>query len=305
MTDFALPKLNFGIKRLLVAAALIALAVPSLPAQAGAATTPASSMPANAPYVATMTFDVASVRESKPDPNGWITVRGEFTPHTGTVRLENNSVLNLVMWAYPVDGHQIEGIPRAMGWSMFNIEAKADPVTDEKLAKLDETQQRLEQRHMMQVLLEERFKLKAHWETRDAPTYDLVLAKGGRLKSTGAPPSAEEIAAWGDRLPPLHQQGSSMRGFEYIAHGATSADIAKMLTGQFGRPVADKTGLTGKYDFDLKTYQTRSSDRKEDETNPWPPLETAIQDQLGLKLVVSHGPVQTLVIDHIEKPSEN
>jgi uncharacterized protein (TIGR03435 family) len=96
-----------------------------------------------------------------------------------------------------------------------------------------------------------------------------------------------------------------MRGFEYIAHGATSADIAKMLTGQFGHPVTDKTGLTGKYDFDLKTYQTRASDRKDEETNPWPPLETAIQDQLGLKLVTSHGPVQALVIDHIEMPTEN
>ena len=78
-----------------------------------------------------------------------------------------------------------------------------------------------------------------------------------------------------------------------------------MLADQFGHPVNDKTNLTGKYDFDLKTYQVRADDRKDDETNPWPPLETAIQDQLGLKLVHSHGPTRVLVIDHIEKPSPN
>lgn len=266
----------------------------------------AAPSPAAAAYVPTMTFDVASVRESKPNPDGWITVRGVFTPHTSMVRLENNSVMNLVLWAYPVDGHQIEGIPRAMARSTFDIEAKADPETDAKLAKLDEEQQRLEQNHMMQVLLEERFKLKVHWETRDAPTFDLVVAKRGKLVSTGAPPSAEELSAFGTRaIPPLYQHGSSMHGFEYTAHGATTEDIAKMLTGQFGHSVTDKTGLTGKYDFDLKTYQTRVSDRKDDESNPWPPLETAIQDQLGLKLVTSHGPVQVLVIDHIELPTEN
>jgi uncharacterized protein (TIGR03435 family) len=62
-----------------------------------------------------------------------------------------------------------------------------------------------------------------------------------------------------------------------------------MLTGQFGTPVNDLTGLSGKYDFDLKTYQTSDTGRQIDETNPWPPLETAIRDQLGLKLVRSHG----------------
>jgi len=272
--------------------------------QVGAPVSPAAAVEPG--YVPTMTFDVASVRESKPNTDGWFTVGGDFTPHSSMVRLQNNSLMNLVMWAYPVEAHQIEGIPRTMGRSTFNIEAKADPATDEKLAKLDEKQQRLEQTHMMQVLLEERFKLKAHWETRDAPTYDLVVAKRGKLESTGASPSAQELSNFGARgVPPLYQEGSSMRGFEYIAHGATSQDIAKMLTGQFGHPVADKTGLTGRYNFDLKTYQTRASDRKDEETNPWPPLETAIQDQLGLKLVTSHGPVQVLVIDHIELPTEN
>ena len=78
-----------------------------------------------------------------------------------------------------------------------------------------------------------------------------------------------------------------------------------MLTGQFGTPVNDLTGLSGKYDFDLKTYQTSDTDRQIDETNPWPPLETAIRDQLGLKLGPLPRPVEFLIIDHVEMPSPN
>ncbi len=253
-----------------------------------------------------MTFDVASVRESKLDPDRGFIVSGGFVGQTGTLRVTNFSMMNLLMLAYPVEGHQIEGIPREFWWAAFNVEAKSNAEMDEKLAKLTKEQRGLEREHMVQAMLAERFNLKAHWETRDSATYDLVVAKRGRLQSTGAPPSAEELKGFGEHpIPPLYQRGSSMHGFEYIAHGATSADVAKMLSGQFGRPVDDKTGLTGKYDFDLKTYQTRSRDRKEDETNPWPPLETAIQDQLGLKLVDSRGPMRVLVIDHVEKPSAN
>jgi uncharacterized protein (TIGR03435 family) len=74
---------------------------------------------------------------------------------------------------------------------------------------------------------------------------------------------------------------------------------------QFGHPVFDKTGLTGKYDFTLRYHGTRLSDRKADDMDPVQPLDVAIQDQLGLKLKRTKGPVQILVIDHIEKPSEN
>jgi uncharacterized protein (TIGR03435 family) len=271
---------------------------------------PVAAAGAGAAYVPTMTFDVASVRESKPDMQRGFIVNGGFTPtNSSNLRLLNNSVTNLVMWAYPANGYQVEGysnISKDVGRAVFNVEAKSDRASDERLATLSKEQVRLEQQHMMQVLLAERFNLKVHWETRDTKTYDLVVAKAGKLQSTGAPPSAEEVAAWGDRgVPPLYQHGSSMHGFEYIAHGATTKDIAEMLGGQFGHPVNDKTGVTGKYDFDLKSYQVRAEDRKDDETNPWPPLGTAIQDQLGLKLVMSHGPVQVLVIDHMEKPSEN
>jgi uncharacterized protein (TIGR03435 family) len=334
MTKQIVRKLDFSRKLALSIAATLVLAVPIIlglahvvqvhaqvvtekPARNIAEKKPISEIPpvskpdkAPAPeeaYVPTMTFDVASVRESKPDVQGGFRVGGGFEPQNSShVLLTNHSLMNLLIWAYGVKSHQIEGIPMEFNWAMFNVEAKSDSAMDERLAKLTKEQVRLEHEHMFQVLLAERFKLKVHWETRNVETYELVVSKPGRLKSTGELPSPDELKNFGNRpIPPLYQRGSSMRGFEYPAHGATTLDIAQMLSMQFGRPVADKTGLTGKYDFNLQTYQVRLSDRKDDETNPWMPLEIAIQDQLGLKLVPSQGPMQKLIIDHVEKPSEN
>lgn len=257
-----------------------------------------------------MTFDVAAIRQSKPDANGWISVGGGFKPANSThFTAENYIFSNLLEWAYPDRHHKVDGwrnLQDDLRGATFDVRAEGGPEADERLSKLSNEQIRLEQAHIMQTLLAERFNLRVHWETRDSSTFDLVVSKNGRLKSTGAPPSAEEVRRFGDRpVPALYQKGDSRQGFEYIAHGATVNDLASTLEGQFGVPVYDKTGLAGKYDFDLKTYQTATSERAKSETNPWPPLETAIQDQLGLKLVPSHGPVKFLVIDHAEMPSQN
>jgi uncharacterized protein (TIGR03435 family) len=112
----------------------------------------------------------------------------------------------------------------------------------------------------------------------------------------------------GRPAPPLYQRGNSEEGFDFIGHACSIEALAAALTAQFGRPVNDKTGLTGKYDFVLRYYQIRESDRdNETNTDPnFPPsLETAVQDQLGLKLEAAKGPVTYLVIDHLEKPTDN
>lgn len=74
---------------------------------------------------------------------------------------------------------------------------------------------------------------------------------------------------------------------------------------QFGRPVVDKTGLTGKYDFVLAYRGRWDRDRSADDMDPMPPLDRALQEELGLKVEAAKGPSRVLVIDHIEKPSEN
>jgi uncharacterized protein (TIGR03435 family) len=265
---------------------------------------------AGAAYVPTMTFDVATIRESKPNTQR-IQVSGGFKPiNSSHLVLENFTLDNLIWWAYPLkDDGSIEGLqklPDGLRGAYFDVQARSDPETDARLEKLDEKDRELEQLHMMRVLLMERMKLKVHWETRDRETYNLVVSKAGKLHTTGVPPTPEEVAKFGDRgVPPIYQHGSSTDGFDYTAHGASTADIAETLSSQVDHPVVDKTGLTGKYDFDLKTYGGLASDRKEGETNPKPPLESAVQDELGLKIVPSHGPVQVLVVDHVEMPSEN
>ena len=272
----------------------------------------ASTAPAAAPPAVTqadipsMTFAVASIRQSQ-EADSYI-VSGSFVA-PGTFRATNLTLQNLLYNAYGSTGfYQVSGIPDSMGWkTMFNIEAKADDTADEKLAKLTKQEQSLEQQHMLQQLLADRFHLKMHWSTKEGDVYDLVVRNPSRLhESNGALPSPEELQSFGNHpIPPLYQRGDSNSGFDFVAHGCTVADIVEMLSYQFHRPVIDKTGLHSKYDFVLHYYQTRTTDRDPNDTNPLHPLEEAIQDQLGLKLESDKGPVKTLVVDHVEKPSAN
>lgn len=303
-----LATLSFDRKFLLLAAGSMALAACQCAAQAGSATPPAASTPASQAYVPTMTFDVASVRETKHEGPGFFRVGGGFEPpEGGTLRLVNSNLSNVLFWAYGSDAaRRVEGIPRDFFPLTFNVEAKCGSATEERLAKLTREQIELEHQHMVQALLADRFQLKAHAELRESRTYDLVVAKAGRLRSTGAAPSADELKGFGNHpIPTLYQRGDTRRGFEYVAHGASMDDIVEQLKGQLGTTVTDKTGLIGKYDFILPYYQIHTDDRKDDETNPWLPLETAIQNELGLKLVPTRGKIQVLVVDHVEKPSEN
>jgi uncharacterized protein (TIGR03435 family) len=308
MTDYALPKLNFGINPLLVAAVWMALAVPSSLGQAGAATKPASSLPANPPYVPTMTFDVASVRENKEaDLHLGITMSGQFTPHTTNLRLVNWRIESILSAAFGIDEWQVVGAPKWPFPTVFVIEAKGDADADAKMAALPADEQRMEQQHMFQALLADRFKLKTHWETKEGDVYNLVVAKGGpKLGAEGSmPPSAEELKNFGDSpVLPLYQKNDG-RGLDWIGHACPMNYLVSILTGQFGRPVIDKTGLTGKYDFVLKYKGRWDSDRSADDMDPTPPMDRALQEELGLKVEPAKGPTKVLVIDHIEKPSEN
>jgi len=294
----------FSRKVLLIAAALMSVAVPVVSGQRITSVSATSSQDATPTYTPTLTFDVASIRQS-PVADSYV-VSGFFAPHSSLLRLTNFDVRNLLGMAYGVRWDQIIGLP---DWGvMFNIQARSGSDTDERLAKLSKAQELLEQQHMLQVLLADRFKLKVHWETREGPTYNLVVSKNGpKLRAAKeGPPNPEDIKAWGDRpVPRLYQRGDSRVGFDYIAHGCSMDDITHMLAAQFGRPVSDKTGLTGKYDFTLRYHGVRLSDRPADDLDPLPTLDTAIQDQLGLKLLPAKGTIQVLVVDHIERPSEN
>jgi uncharacterized protein (TIGR03435 family) len=255
-----------------------------------------------------MTFDVASVRENKSvDVNAGIAMSGQFTPHTTNLRVINWTIENLVGYAYGIDMYQVTGLPKWPWPTVFVIEAKSDPDADAKMAALTKEQQWAEQKHMFQALLAERFKLQTHWETKEGDVYNLVVARGGpKLGAEGSmPPSAEEQKNFGDSpVRPLYQKNDG-RGYDFIAHGCSMEQWVGMLTAQFGRPVTNKTELTAKYDFVVKYKGTKESDRRADDMDPTPPLDRALQEELGLKVEPAKGPVKVLVIDHIEKPGEN
>jgi uncharacterized protein (TIGR03435 family) len=308
MAEHDFPKLNFGVIPLFIAAGMMALPVPFSLGQAGAATTPTSSLPVNAPYVATMTFDVASVRENKNvDMYAGITMSGQFVPHTTMLRLINWRIENLISYAYGVHEYQIMATPKWPWPTVFVIEAKSDSEADVKIAALTKVQQLAEQQHMLQTLLEERFKLKTHWETKEGTVYNLVVAKGRpKLGAEGSiPPSADELKIFGDNPAPALVQKNDGQGYDFVAHGCSMGELVGMLSAQFGRPVIDKTGLMGNYDFVLKYKGRWDRDRNADDLDPMPPMDRALQEELGLKVEAAKGPVKVLVIDHIDKPSEN
>lgn len=261
---------------------------------------------ADNPYVPSLTYDVASVREAHFTPGEEIMMGGDRRLERSSIRLINWSIENLLWLAYDVRPPRISGLPRWPWGTRFTIQAKGDEAADAKLASLTPEQQRIEQEHMMQVLLADRFNLKVHWDQGDGYSYALVVAKPGRInESKGVPPSDAEIKRFaGHPVPALYQRNNGA-GYDWVGHGATMNDLVPVLSALMGRPVADETGLSGKYDFVIQYRGATDRDRAPNDMEPTPPLDQALQDQLGLKLERRKGSVPMLVVDHIEKPSEN
>jgi len=298
---------NVRVSPLLVAAGLIALALPNALAQSGASTPLPSSLYDSGPYVASMTFDVVSVRESKPDVEKGFMVGGGFAGNSTSLNMTNSSISSMLSLAFGLSSHQLQGLPDWTNRVTYNVQAKSDSAANEKLATLIPEQVKLEQEHMMQALLADRFNLKTHWETREGSGYKLVVAKSGPKMHVGGslPPSAEELKSFGDRkIPEIHQGGSGKRGYEFIGHNCRMASLTGILGLLMGTEITDKTGLTGTYDFDLRYSQASEAQREEDPTI-WPEITDAVEEQLGLKLEYAKGLIKMLVVDHIDPPSQN
>lgn len=145
---------------------------------------------------------------------------------------------------------------------------------------------------MLQALLADRFTLKVHQETRELPIYTLVVAKGG------------------PRFQPSKINGTTINsGIAYITvvgSDHTVALLAEQLSRTLGRVVMDKTGLDGRYELTLKwATDEGGAGTGGSSADAGPSIFTAIQEQLGLKLESGKGPIPILVVDHLEKPSEN
>ncbi len=208
------------------------------------------------------------------------------------LRLTNLPIENILDDAFGIQLWQVVGAPKWPYPTVFLIEAKGDSDADAKMASLPPEEQRMEQEHMLQVLLlAERFKLKTHWETKEGDVFSLVVAKGGsKLGAEGSmPPSAQEQKNFGDRpMPPLYYKNDGR-------------DAESRARGGLRRCLVGRSQLTGKYVM-LRVDADRTN---ADDTDPMLPLDSAIREQLGLQVEKAKGPVKVLVIDHVEKPSEN
>ena len=145
---------------------------------------------------------------------------------------------------------------------------------------------------MLKTLMADRFQLKFHWETRELPTLWLSVGKNG--------PKIQKAVETG------RPGGFSNRGHSIDAHKMTIRALAAFVEGELQRPVVDKTGLEGDYDFKLEwTEEARPAAPGELPDVEKPSLFAAVEEQLGLKLELHPGPVQVFVIDHAEKPTVN
>jgi len=224
-------------------------------------------------------FEVASIRPAA----GPTAAMGAFSinfPPGGRFSDKNNTVNLLLRIAYGLQPYQIIGAP---GWADsegFDIEAKAGAdageVTHEQVLT------------MIQALLADRFQLVLHRETRQLPVYNLVTGKNGATMK-----KAEDSA----------EPARTMKMGDVVTPKMSMRMLANLLVSEVNRPVIDATGLNG--DFALTLQWTRGLAESDAGSAERPSLFTAVQEQLGLKLESARGPVEVVVIDRVEKPSEN
>jgi uncharacterized protein (TIGR03435 family) len=264
-------------------------------------------------------FEVASVKQNKSGDNF---IRFGLQPG-GRFNAQNVPARELIRFAYNVQPFQIEGGPGWLNSDRFDVTAKAEgdvpPTGPGQSGPVQE---------MMQSLLAERFKLKVHRETKEMPIYELRLARSdGRLgkqieqstvdcaargrgagpggRGPGGPPPAPP-------QPGERPQCGMFMGFANVGAGDVPLQqLAQLLSQRVQRIVVDKTGLTGRYSFNLEFTPDQMPPPgaappgvQLPAINPdGPSIFTALQEQLGLKLESARGPVETLVIDSIEQPT--
>jgi len=226
------------------------------------------------------TFEVAAIRPSNSGRPGM-----SIETDAGRFKAINATVSFLIQYAYGVKDFQLIGGPGWIGSDKYDIEAKSEIKANDR-----------EFPSMMQALLADRFQLKFHRETREFPIFGLVVAKGGPKLTP-----ASETGNDGTRV---------RNGLLTITNG-TVANLASTLTNMLGRRVLDKTGLSGRYDIALKwTPDFGQAPPLRPDAPPadpnGPSIFTAVQDQLGLRLESTKGPLDVLVIDKVLKtPTEN
>jgi len=257
-------------------------------------------------------FDVAAIKQNKSGGTN-----GRFGGPPSRFTATNAPALQFIMFAYRMQDYLIEGAPDWVRNDRWDINAKAEG--NFPAATIDGPDVR---RDMLRTLLADRFKMSAHKETRQQPVYALVRAQTDGPPSPRLHASTFDCAALGAAI--RRSQGPAT--LPVTPDGATECSIstppgrlnmgtqpmrqyAAILSDLVGRPVMDRTGLAGNFSA-VVTYTPDNGLRAIGADQPAidpnaPSIFTALQEQLGLKLESTRGPVEVLVIDHIERPSED
>lgn len=275
----------------------------------------------------TLAFDVASVRPNKsddaPTANFPLGPGDVYVPNGGYFAATNQPLINYIAFAWKIQGNQAQSLmsqlPRWVVTDHFDIQARAtgNPTKDQM-------------RLMMRSLLADRFKLAIHSETREASVFALVLAKPGKMGPqlrlhTEDVPCSTEPATPGGPAPRQDIEGGfpllcgGILGLPpkeggHIRLGARNSKMSLIaeglgVMGRVGRPVIDRTGLTGTFDFVIEfTPEFGNGPPPAGDLQaaaPTLPFLDALREQLGLKVEPQKGPVEVLVADHVERPSDN
>jgi uncharacterized protein (TIGR03435 family) len=237
-----------------------------------------------------LAFEVATVKPA--NPNG--SIIGIFTYPGGKIQATQFTLKMLVQEAFKAGPDQIAGGPAWFNSDRFDIVAK--PSDDSAAAKLNPASPKTplndDQRQMLQTLLADRFNLKFHRASKEGPVY--VLTRGDKPLKLDATKDPQELPWMGGI------EGGAISWPTGIAgKNISMPQLATRLIRYMGTPVLDQTNITGSFDFSSPTGESAESDT---------PIRVAIIESLrdiGLKLTAAKGPVETLVIDHAEKPSAN
>jgi uncharacterized protein (TIGR03435 family) len=250
-------------------------------------------------------FEVASI---KPHQSGEMRMGIRLLPDG--ISINGVPLGRLIHWSFGLPDDRIFNEP---GWAKserFDIEAKVDPADAPRLKDLTSN----ERLALIVPLLQERFGLKFHREARSVEVYTLVVAKGGPKMQAAQSDVSDAKGGMGRFMVRRSMESLSME-----ANGATAEQLVRAIAQQLGSTVVDKTGLTGKYNYTLRFALEHGeavmgmppegpgapAGSEPAATSAEPSLFTAVQEQLGLKLVSQKEPVEVVVIDQIQQPSPN
>ena len=237
--------------------------------------------------VAQSAFEVVSVRPNRSRDRGSM----EFAKGRERFTATNMPLGAIILAAYDITVRQLSG---------------SDPLLSERydiVAKAEHAAGREEMLRMLQGLLRERFKLAVRRETREVPVWALTIGKGGPKLRESDPAEGESAAP----RTPAHAGGSESSGGHMIFRSESMADFAWALsrTAAVGdRVVVDETGLRGNYDFEL-VFERERAPAGAEIREAGPTIFPALEEQLGLKLESKKRPVEFLIVEHVERPSEN